>query len=294
MLFGVLKKNMRTFLKTYGQLPKMRQLLCFFLLFISSLTFAEPLTLKQKCINSLQHYKSYFKEEALEQVCELAEQREGCVSRDGESIFHVDFNSKLPAAKKVLVISLIHGDETPAGGLGRFWLERLTKLDPRNSWRIIPVANPDGVKRVTRTNANGIDLNRNFPTSDWDAEATKYWEKGARKSPRKFPGIKAGSEVETQCLMGHLVDYAPDFVISIHTPLNVLDFDGPKMKKRVNYFYLPWRSLGNFPGSLGRYLWVERKTPVLTTELKDTLPASESVFEQLQDLIGTLVKTDLK
>lgn len=285
---------MRTFFKTYGQLPKMWLRLCFFLLLFNSSTYADTLTLKQKCIQSLQKYKSYFKEESLDKVCEQAQQREGCVSRDGESIFHVDYESKMKQSKKILVISLIHGDETAAGGLGRFWLERLSKLDARNSWRVIPVANPDGVKAVTRTNANGIDLNRNFPTSDWDAEAQKYWEKGARKSPRKFPGVKAGSEIETQCIMNHLADYAPDFVVSIHTPLKVLDFDGPKLKTRINYNYLPWRSLGNFPGSLGRYMWVERTTPVLTTELKETLPVTESVFEQLQDLIGTLVKADLK
>lgn len=275
----------------------MRHKWCLFLLFscsVCSISFAESLTLEQACIKYLKGYKSFFKEETLDKVCAQVEQREGCESSNGEPIFHSDYKSKRVEARKILVLSLIHGDEKQAGDLARFWLERLSKLEARNSWRIIPVANPDGVKNNTRTNANGVDLNRNFPTADWSANAIKYWEKEARKSPRRFPGNAPGSEVETKCYLRHLEEYRPDFVISIHTPLNVLDFDGPKLKQKPRFEYLPWKSLGNFPGSLGRYLWVERGVPVLTTELKNSLPKTGKPFEQLQDLIGTLVGTDLK
>ncbi|MEK6627750.1 MAG: M14 family zinc carboxypeptidase [Bdellovibrionota bacterium] len=285
---------MRTFFDTYDQLPKMSQLLCFLLLLWASASFAESLTLKQSCINSLKNYKSYFKEEVLDQACDQVAVYESCYSADAEPIFHKDFDSKRENPKKILVLSLIHGDEKQAGELGRFWLERLSKIEARNSWRIIPIANPDGVKKNTRTNTNGVDLNRNFPTNSWSAEAVKYWEKYAKKSPRRFPGASPGSEPETQCFLKHFSDYKPDFVVSIHTPLNVLDFDGPKLKTKPAFEYLPWKSLGTFPGSLGRYLWAERATPVLTTELKSQLPAKSTAFEQLQDLIGTLVKTDFK
>jgi protein MpaA len=285
---------MRTFFNTYGQLPKMRHILFLLLLLSGSLAYSETLSLKQSCMKYLKSYKSYFKVEILDQVCDHVEVKDGCRSEDGEPIFHSDFNSKMQSPQKILVMSLIHGDEKQAGELARFWLERMHKLNARNSWRIIPIANPDGVKNNTRTNANGVDLNRNFPTVDWSTDAIKYWEKDTRKSPRKFPGYAPGGEIETKCLIKHLEEYKPDFVISIHTPLNVLDFDGPKLKSKPKYEYLPWKSLGNFPGSLGRYLWVERSTPVLTTELKNSLPVNEKPFEQLQDLIGTLVKTDLK
>jgi hypothetical protein len=270
-------------------------LLIFSLLFQLSTSYAstEPISFKQQCLDYLQHYPSYFKEEVIDQVCEKVQQTDGCKSVSGEPIFHSDYESKNPKAKKILVISLIHGDETNAGSVARFWLERLQKVDARNSWRIIPVANPDGVRKKTRTNANGIDLNRNFPTVDWSTDAIKYWERYTQKNPRRFPGYAAGGEVETQCIMKHLESYKPDFVVSIHTPLKVLDFDGPKLKNRLPYSYLPWKSLGNFPGSLGRYLWVERQTPVLTTELRPTLPDGALPFEQLQDLVGTLVKKDL-
>jgi murein peptide amidase A len=284
---------MRTFLYSYDELPKMFRFLCLFLFIVSLQAHSEPISLRQTCINSLKVYKSYFKDEALQQICDQVEKKEICSSTNGEPIYHLDRKSKLEHPKKILVMSLIHGDETPAGSLGRFWMERLMKVDARNTWRVIPVVNPDGVKKKTRTNEKGVDLNRNFPTADWSADAIKLWEKKEQKSERKFPGFEAGAEPEVKCIIQHLEEFKPDFVISIHTPLKVLDFDGPKLKNPPKYSYLPWKSLGNFPGSLGRYLWVERNTPVLTTELKSTLPENDLPFEQLQDLIGTLVKTDL-
>ncbi len=285
---------MRTFFQRCDQLHKMLRYTFVLGLFLSTAVGADSISLKQSCINYLQKYPSYFKDERLDQVCEKVQQSEGCKSSKAEPIFHADYKSQIEGAKKILVVSLIHGDETNAGSVGRYWMERLQKIDPRNSWRVIPVANPDGTNNKTRTNANGVDINRNFPTFDWSTDAIKYWEKYTKKNTRRFPGFAAGGESETKCIMKHLEDFKPDFVVSIHTPLNVLDFDGPKLAKKFGYSYLPFKSLGNFPGSLGRYLWVERQTPVLTTELKSQLPNSALPFEQLQDVVGALVKADTK
>jgi len=41
-------------------------------------------------------------------------------------------------------------------------------------------------------------------------------------------------------------------------------------------------------------MWFERQTPVLTTELKEDLPSSLVPLEKLQDVIGTLVKIEIK
>lgn len=154
------------------------------------------------------------------------------------------------------------------------------------------MVNPDGFAAKTRTNANRVDINRNFPTKDWEAQAVKLWKSQTSSNPRRFPGDKSGSEPETQCILGHMEEYKPDFVISVHTPLRVLDFDGPKVTY-PKYDYLPWKSLGHFPGSLGRYLWFERSTPVLTMELKENLPNRLETFNRLQDLIGGMVDLEL-
>ncbi len=249
--------------------------------------------LSKICEQNLNSYKSYLTVSKLSEVCKQVKQTKKCQSVTGSPIYHYDKKGQNDKSKNILVISLIHGDETHAGAVGRYWMERIHDIEVRNNWRIIPVANPDGVNKKTRSNANGVDLNRNFPTRDWDKEATKYWKEKSQGSLRKFPGEKSASEPEVNCLMEHIKDYKPEFVISVHTPLNVLDFDGPHVKS-PKYDYLPWKRLGNFPGSLGRYLWVEQNTPVLTVELKNILPAQKALFDQLQDVIGELVQKEIK
>ncbi len=267
--------------------------------FIFSLIFmsvvgakADFANLSQDCVNDLKKFPGAWDDKLLKQACERVLVNSLCVSSEGRPIYHYDKVSSTPGAKKVLVFSLIHGDETPAGTVGRYWMERLEGIDPRNTWRVIPVLNPDGVKYKTRTNANKIDINRNFPTKDWSTGAIENWKRTTKSNPRRFPGAEAGSEPETKCALYHLEDFQPDFIVSVHTPLKVLDFDGPKVSPPPKFDYLPWKSLGNYPGSLGRYMWLERKTPVLTMELKENLPPNLAPFERLQDIIGSLVKLE--
>lgn len=253
---------------------------------------AEFPNLSKDCVDDLRKFPGAWSESVLKQACEKIKVEPVCVSAEGRPIFHYDKMSNERGAKKILVISLIHGDETPAGTVGRYWMERLESIDPRNSWRVVPVLNPDGVKYKTRTNANKIDINRNFPTKDWAVGALENWKRTTNSNPRRFPGAEAASEPETKCALHHLTEFQPDFVVSVHTPLKVLDFDGPKFSPPPKYDYLPWKSLGNYPGSLGRYMWLERQTPVLTMELKESLPPNLAPFEKLQDIIGTLVKLE--
>lgn len=253
---------------------------------------AKPLlVLPQICLEALKKFPGVSSDTTLEKACARVQTADLCYSVEGKPIYHYDRIASAPRPKKILVFSLIHGDETHAGTVGRYWMERLESIDPRNSWRVIPVLNPDGVKYKTRTNANKVDVNRNFPTKDWEQGAIQAWKHSTKSNPRRFPGDVGGSEPETKCALHHLEEFQPDFVVSVHTPLKVLDFDGPRVKP-PNYGYLPWKSLGNFPGSLGRFLWVERNTPVLTMELKEDLPKNLAIFDELQDIIGTLVKLE--
>ena len=245
------------------------------------------------CVQLLEGVKGpKFQKENLKKVCAKVEVLDGCTSVNGTPIVHFEKVGYDKRKKRILVFSLIHGDETGAGSLVRYWLERLNEIEPRNDWRIVPVLNPDGFKSKTRTNANNVDLNRNFPTRDWEEIANLNWKKQTSSNPRRFPGTVAGGEPEVKCALKHLEEYKPEFVVSIHTPLGVLDFDGPKVKPPT-FSYLPWKSLGHFPGSLGRFMWAERKVPVLTTELKPTMPSTFDTFDKLQDVLGELAKYEL-
>ncbi|MBF0297361.1 MAG: succinylglutamate desuccinylase/aspartoacylase family protein [Oligoflexia bacterium] len=224
-------------------------------------------SLKDVCVENLKSLPSQHNLEKLNLVCSSVTSIPSCKSNNGEIIFHYDKKGENKRGLKIFAFSLIHGDEPLSGSVTRSWMERLTEIAPRNSWRIIPIANPDGWHANTRANAKGVDLNRNFPSKNWEKEAYNYWAKDMKKDPRRYPGNKAASEAETKCIIEHIKNFKPDFIVTIHTPLGTLDFDGPKLKY-PKYKDLPWIRLGNYPGSLGRYMWKDGKIPVLTIELK--------------------------
>lgn len=243
----------------------------------------------EKCIDLNKKLPGNHSEEKISKMCESAKVLDQCESVEGRPIYHFDKLTSKKNAKKILVLGLIHGDEGPSGTLISWWTQRLDDIEPSNSWRLIPVSNPDGFIKNSRLNANGIDINRNFPTHDWDKNAMSHWKLSQKSNPRRFPGNVAGSEKETLCIMKHIEEFKPDFVISAHTPYAVLDFDGPKVQF-PKFKELPWQTLGNFPGSLGRFMWVDRKTPVLTVELRGAMPENHDAFLTLQDLSGQVAK----
>lgn len=240
------------------------------------------------CNLELARFPGPVKNEDFAKACKKARVLQGCVSEEKRPIFHYDRLSNDSNGKKILTLALIHGDELPSGSVARAWMARLENVEPRNSWRVIPVLNPDGFGKKTRVNARGVDINRNFPTEGWEGEAVQRWKSMTKSDPRRYPGPNSGSEMETRCAMKHIEDFNPDFIISIHTPLGVLDFDGPRLKY-PRFEPLPWISLGNFPGSLGRYMWKDHNVPVLTIELKGPggLKRLEQ-FDHLQDISGTV------
>jgi protein MpaA len=244
----------------------------------------------EACSNTLKSLSSRLPKDKAAAVCHQAKWLEGCRSVENRPILHFDRPARLAKHQKILVFALTHGDEGPSGDVARSWIERLIQIDPRNEWRVVPVLNPDGFKRKTRTNARGVDINRNYPTKNWDRLAIQRWKGKKSSDPRKYPGPQANSEPETRCSIRHIEDFKPDFIISIHTPYGLLDFDGPKIPF-PEFNHLPWHRLGNYPGSLGRYMWRDRGVPVLTVELKHgNVLAQLERFDRLQDVTGTVAR----
>ena len=240
------------------------------------------------CIERMAMMPGKFDKTAIDKMCGKVDVFEGCESVKGQPLFHYYSPAYRKSAKKILVLSLIHGDEKESGSVARHWMDRLSQIKSRSAWRILPILNPDGWDLNQRMNARGIDLNRNFPSRDWNKLAIEYWNRKTKSDPRRFPGSGPASEPETRCALSHIQDFQPDFVISIHTPYGVLDFDGPKVNF-PKFGHFPWVSLGTFPGSLGRYLWKDRNVPVLTVELKDDkLLEHLDQLDSLQDIAGTV------
>ncbi len=178
------------------------------------------------------------------------------------------------AKLRVLVMGGIHGDELSSGAVALHWIamaQQPTELPQPVHWRFIPVLNPDGVmaQPPRRVNANGVDLNRNFPTPNWERDAAVYWEKRTRKDPRRWPGPRPLSEPETRYLHDQMQSFKPHLIVAIHAPYGVLDFDGPSVPpSRLGRLYLD--QVGIFPGSLGNYGGVHKGVPVVTVELPNS------------------------
>ncbi len=176
--------------------------------------------------------------------------------------------------RRVLVLGGIHGDERSSSSLVFHWIEQAQALSADTHWRFIPGVNPDGLlaKPPRRVNANGVDLNRNFPTLDWQRDALRYWANKTQKDPRRYPGAGPLSEPESKFLHEQITSFKPDLIVSVHAPLGVLDFDGPSVPpQKLGRLYLD--QVGIYPGSLGNYGGKALGISVITVELSNASKA---------------------
>jgi protein MpaA len=169
---------------------------------------------------------------------------------------------------RTLVFGVFHGDE-PAGEtacrcLLETLLERPDALRGR-SVMVCPVLNPDGLAAGTRVNANGVDINRNFPAASWNGEGkgTRYWG-----------GPQAASEPETRVALALLQSFAPSKIVTLHADLHNLNFDGPALElaQRMSALngYVVEPDIGYpTPGSFGTYAGREGGIPVITLEFPE-------------------------
>ena len=224
----------------------------------------------------------------------------GALSTQKKPLTFKDFNIQTQEnfskdKTRILLVGGIHGDEFSGVSIAFKWLNNLakayssgpTKITNNYHWRVIPILNPDGLLQPDgeskRMNANNVDLNRNFPTEDWDEFAHKFWIDKRGRDPRRFPGTTGGSEIETQWIVNQINEFNPHAVISIHAPYGIVDSDGPiEPPKKLGPLQL--KILGTYPGSMGRYVGVQKNIPMLTVELKraGTMPSQKDI-----DLIWT-------
>jgi len=123
---------------------------------------------------------------------------------------------------RLLIHAGIHGEEPETTFALSRALRQLSEPSPHCA--AVLAVNPDGLIRGTRGNARGVELNRNFPTKDWQPEPVAH--RSTLEDPRDVllsPGSHPGSEPETQALMGLIGELAPRNVIALHAPLACID-----------------------------------------------------------------------
>ncbi len=253
---------------------------------------AQVLTLEETC----QRIAGKLASVGLSECLDIGLSTSGGASVDGLPVLVREY-PPLPRREpvgRVLLVGGIHGDEYSSVTIVFKWMALLNRFHSGLfHWRVSPLMNPDGLlqKRARRMNANGVDLNRNFPCPNWQEATRDYWVRRTSKNPRRYPGPGPLSEPESRWLHDEIESFKPDVIISVHAPHSVVDFDGPPHPpERLGSLEL--KLLGTYPGSLGRYAGIHKGLPVVTIELPNA-GIMPSVAEQKRiwiDLVRWLKK----
>lgn len=145
------------------------------------------------------------------------------------------------ASRRLLVVGCIHGDES-AGTAIAHRLASGTVPKQAMLW-VIEDLNPDGVAAGTRQNADGVDLNRNFP---W------HWRRLGHRGAAQYSGPHPLSEPESRIAHALILRVRPRITIWFHQPLGVVDESGGDVRVERRYARLtglPLRRLTRYPGS---------------------------------------------
>lgn len=182
--------------------------------------------------------------------------------------------------RRIYLIGGIHGDER--GGVEN--ADRLTlflagELPRGVQVRFVPDMNPDGSANRTRANARGVDLNRNWPASNFRPSASR--------------GAAPLSEPEAAAVHRDLARFDPELVLVLHAARAgpFVNYDGPARAAAERFAAAAgrvderWRVVADMgyptPGSLGSLLGRDRETPILTVELPRS-EDGESVWPALR------------
>jgi protein MpaA len=189
--------------------------------------------------------------------------------------------------RPILLIGGVHGDEPEGVELATKTLEWLKQNCEKKAttishspshtvslapWIVIPCLNPDGYAENNRTNGNGVDLNRNYPSRNWAPKASQ---------PRYNPGPKPASEPEIQALVALIAAEKPRLIIHCHSWEPCIVYTGhlgePDAKRLTQCSGYELKTDIGYPttGSLSQYGWHDLKIPVICIEEKEHTPLKD-------------------
>ncbi|EQC49371.1 succinylglutamate desuccinylase/aspartoacylase domain protein [Bacteriovorax sp. BSW11_IV] len=186
--------------------------------------------------------------------------------RSGTSVEGADihaYRSDVKGDNYLYLLGGVHGDEVEGVYVLNHLFEWL-KTDEAQELPIVvvPILNVDGYRQGTRTNAHGVDLNRNLETTNWSAEV---------RQAKYHPGTGPMSEPENKYLDKLFNKFPPKQIITFHSWKPLLNYNGDckEIAEFIEQFnkYPSEPDVGYpTPGSLGNYAPEKYKCPVLTYE----------------------------
>lgn len=194
--------------------------------------------------------------------------------------------------EKILLVGGVHGNEYSTVSVVFKWITLLNQYYTGNyHWQIVPLLNADGLLQSSskRVNANGVDLDRNFPVNSDQIKANQYWEENTHWAPEYFPGKEALSEPESRWLAEEIERYKPDIIITVHAPINSDSYKlGNSKQTKLGAQYQ--NTVATYPGSLNQYVNSRFSIPILTVELPyaDIMPTRSEINKIWANIIEWL------
>lgn len=202
----------------------------------------------------------------------------------------VYFPASIVSDKAGLIIAGTHGDENAAMVALSCALRTLTPGTHHH--HVVLAVNPDGCQFGLRANANGVDLNRNFASTNWQAGETVYrWNSQAtERDVILSTGQAPASEPETQALCQLIETLQPAWIVSFHDPLGCIDdpLRSELGQWLADSFQLPLVADVGYatPGSFGSWC-AEQNLPCITAEFPP-ISADEASERYLDAMINLL------
>lgn len=114
-----------------------------------------------------------------------------------------------------LFVGGLHGNEPSSSLLMQDWVNELeanySRLPANTRVVVVPSINPDGIAANTRNNARNVNLNRNFPTNNWQSNIND-----TNGNVQGGGGLSPLSEPETQALATLSLSLRPRLMLSYH------------------------------------------------------------------------------
>jgi protein MpaA len=203
-------------------------------------------------------------------------------------------------ASKIIFVGTTHGDEKSSTHTLNSFVDSLEvnygNIPAHRTIIVIPNLNPDGYAASRRTNANNVDLNRNFPANDWKQGVTmpdnSYNPNGGGSAPL--------SEPESRALANYVLAQNPRLVLTYHAAAGVVipndsgdsDALAHTYDQKSNVGYAPNSHTGSIfdydtTGSFETWL---HDSPGIPTLLIELWTSSNNEFSKNQNAMWAMVQ----
>lgn len=207
----------------------------------------------------------------------FAKMRTFGISENGRAIEGYELGT---GSECLLFFGGIHGNEKGTVALMQRLADEVMKnpglVSQAKRVVIIPLLNPDGYyEDIYRDNANGVNLNRNFSTSEWTANPDET----------TFAGSEPFSEAESGVLRNIVEECQPSLMLAFHSQGGVVSPELGEDSMALAEWYITetgyqYFNDWDYPGTATGWFAQTRNRPALTVEITNHAESDWEINKQ--------------